>query len=154
MHPKLDRNNVSQDVFATIALNLPTNNVIDPTFIDIVCENLRAEDLRQEFLALGTQFGFRDIVSNDEEWLLLYGVLLNLVTEKPLSPPLQIPAGSALRINPTNTPLINNSSTIRLWLHGNWGQQAEWTIVIVPDGTPFVINNLTGLLTFNGGVFT
>lgn len=154
LHPKLDRNNVSQNVLSTIGLNLPTANTIDPTFIDTVCENLRAEKLRQEILGLGTQYGFRDIVSDDQGWLQMYGVLLNLVTEKPLCPPLQIPAGSTLRINPTNTPLIAVSSTIRLWLHGDRGQQAEWTIAIVPEGTTFDMSNLTGLLTFNGGVFT
>lgn len=154
LHTALDRNVVSQQVLSRIASNLPSTNEADPTFIDIVCENLRSEDLRSEILTLGTLFGFRDVVSHTPRWKDIYGVILNLVTDKPLSPPVNIPAGSSLRIAPGFSQLITISSTIRLWLHGNRGQQAEWTIAIVPDGQLFDVKNLSGLHTYNGGVFT
>ena len=83
----------------------------------------------------------------------MYGVLLNLVTYKPLVPPVKLPAGSSLRIAADTTPLVSVPSTIRLWLHGTRGNQAEWTIAIVPDGQVFDLNNLANVVTFNGGVF-
>jgi hypothetical protein len=154
LHSALDRNIVSQQVLSSIAVNLPTTTETDPTFIDIVCENLKAEDLRNEILTLGLLHGFRDIVSHYPRWKEIYGVILNLVTDKPLSPPVNLSAGSILRIAPGFSPLITVPSTIRLWLHGDRGQQAEWTIAVVPDGQVFDMKQIAGLLTFNGGVFT
>lgn len=153
LHPSLDRNIVSQDVLASITSGLPSMTVVDPAFVDVVCENLRAEKLRQEILNLGTHYGFRDVVSDKQRWLQLYGVILNLVTGKPLSPPLKVIAGSNFQIAPDRIQNVQVLSSIRLWLHGNRGQQAEWTVAIVPAGQSFSINNLDGLITFNGGVF-
>jgi len=154
LHPGLDRNNTSQNIIASIAARLPSGNQTDPTFIDIVCENLSVEKLREEISLLGQCCGFRNVVSDSDKWKTLYGVFLNLVTEKPLAPPINIPANSTSRIVPGANPLVELPSTIRLWLHGKRGRQAEWTIAIVPDGTIFDINNLANLLTFNGGVFS
>ena len=54
LHSSLDRNSFSQQVLSSIAKNLPTDNGCGgPNFIDIVCENLKAENLRQEILTLG-----------------------------------------------------------------------------------------------------
>ncbi len=153
LHPTLDRNSVSQQVLSSIATGLPSSNQVDPTFVDIVCENLGAEKLKNEILSLGTIYGFRDVVSDNQRWLSMYGVLLNLVTYKPLVPPVKLPAGSSLRIAAGTTPLVSVPSTIRLWLHGTRGNQAEWTIAIVPDGQVFDLNNLANVVTFNGGVF-
>ncbi len=64
LHPSLDRNIVSQEVLSSVTVGMPSTNVIDPAFVDVVCENFRAEKLRQEILDLGAAYGFRDIVSN------------------------------------------------------------------------------------------
>lgn len=153
LHPSLNRNNVSESVLNTIAVNLPTTNDADPTFIDIVCENLKLEKLKDEIIQLGTLYHFRDVVSDHVRWGQLVGVIFNLVTDKPLCPPQRIPPNSVLRLSPTSSPLVNSSSTLRLWLHGIRGNQVEWTIAIVPDGHNFNISNLNGLQTINGGVF-
>lgn len=153
LHPKLDRNNISQQVLSSIISVLPTANEQDPTFIDMVNKNLRGEDLQNEIIRLSNN-NFRNIFNDNALWRKMFGVILNLVTNKPLAPLQNIPANSTLRIMAGATPTINHNSTIRLWLHGERGQQAEWTIAVVPDGTTFDINDLSNVQVFNGGVFT
>jgi hypothetical protein len=155
LHPSLTINTVSQEILATIITNLPTANDRDPSFIDLINGNLRHENLRDEIIRLSNDGNsFRNVFNNNARWNSMYGVILNLVTDKPLSPPINLSANSRLRVTSTNTSTIQLNSTIRLWIHGERGRQAEWTIAIVPDGITFDMNNLTGLQTFSGGVFT
>lgn len=154
LHPELNRNKVSNEVLSTIIESLPQESIVSPTFIDIVNQNLRLENLQQEIIDLSERYVFRNIFLDASQWRQMCGVILNLITEKPLAPPLKLKAESNLRISPNNSAIIKEDSTIRLWLHGQRGQQAEWTIAIVPERRTFDMANLDGLQILSGGVFT
>lgn len=154
LHPNLDRNNTSLDILSTVTNSLPSTSEIEPSFIDLVCENLKLEKLQYEITQLYTNYNVRTILADTNHWNDICGVILNLVTLKPLCPPIKIRAGMNFQITPNDNPLITEDSSLRLWLHGERGSQAEWTLAIVPDAESFNPNNVDQYLTFNGGVFT
>lgn len=154
LHFELDRNITSQEILSNIIASFPDSSDVGPSFIDLLNTNLRAEELRNEIRHLSTSYGFRNILDLNQTWNSMYGVILNLVTDKPLTPPEKVKAGFNLKLTQNQNQLISVDSSIRLWLSGDRGQQAEWNIAIVPDGQAFSMANLQDLTVINGGVFT
>ncbi len=152
LHSKLDRSAVCIKTLSSIvvAISKPKKR---KNFIDEICGLLNESKLREELILICRAYRIKQTLTKKRVWRLVYAQLLPELTHKPLIPQNTITPNTTLTLTAGQHHRVSLSSYVAFWLHGKRGQQAQWSIAVLPLGQLFKWKGIRKYVVKNEGMF-